>query len=145
MNSASKSPQHWNVLPISSTPGMHVSQQFAQLPPALLAKATSQHLRLEAEIGLMNEPKVRYLANDSVVHITIVEPGGFDTDGASATFAEPIPEYAPVLEAVAQVFAGESPKRGEERRRLTGQIGADCSQFPLGVQESSGSSLATDD
>lgn len=46
------------------------------------------------------------------VNVTIVEPGGFDTDwsGASATFADQNPAYDPLREAMAQAFAGGSPK-----------------------------------
>jgi NAD(P)-dependent dehydrogenase (short-subunit alcohol dehydrogenase family) len=46
------------------------------------------------------------------IRVTIVEPGGFDTDwaGSSATFVEPMPEYAGVRKALSEVFATPSPK-----------------------------------
>jgi NAD(P)-dependent dehydrogenase (short-subunit alcohol dehydrogenase family) len=47
------------------------------------------------------------------IKVTLVEPGGFDTDwaGASATFADPKAEYDPIREAMAQARAGaQSPK-----------------------------------
>lgn len=45
------------------------------------------------------------------ITVTLVEPGGFATDwsGASATFAEPQPQYAPLREAMAQ-RGGSSPE-----------------------------------
>ncbi|MFJ4253878.1 SDR family oxidoreductase [Microbacterium sp. NPDC090003] len=47
------------------------------------------------------------------IKVTLVEPGGFATDwsGASATFAESQPQYAPLHEAMAkQMSGGASPK-----------------------------------
>ncbi|RXZ72017.1 SDR family oxidoreductase [Agromyces albus] len=46
------------------------------------------------------------------VNVTIVEPGGFDTDwgGASATRATPMPQYQPIHDALAKAFAGGVPK-----------------------------------
>lgn len=46
------------------------------------------------------------------VNVTIVEPGGFDTDwgGSSATFADPQPQYDHFREAMAQAFSGGVPK-----------------------------------
>ncbi|MGO4246259.1 SDR family NAD(P)-dependent oxidoreductase [Paenarthrobacter sp. RAF54_2] len=46
------------------------------------------------------------------INVTIVEPGGFDTDwaGSSATFVEQMPEYAGVRTALSQMFATPSPK-----------------------------------
>lgn len=46
------------------------------------------------------------------VKVTLIEPGGFDTDwnGASATVAEPLREYAAIHDAMAQRAGGASPK-----------------------------------
>jgi NAD(P)-dependent dehydrogenase (short-subunit alcohol dehydrogenase family) len=42
------------------------------------------------------------------IKVTLIEPGGFDTDwnGASATTADALPEYAPLHDAMAQNMAG---------------------------------------
>lgn len=42
------------------------------------------------------------------IKVTLVEPGGFDTDwkGASATVADALPAYAPLHEAMAKTMAG---------------------------------------
>jgi NAD(P)-dependent dehydrogenase (short-subunit alcohol dehydrogenase family) len=47
------------------------------------------------------------------IKVTLVEPGGFDTDwaGASAVFADALPQYAPLHEGMAAQMAGNvSPK-----------------------------------
>ncbi|RSM70857.1 short-chain dehydrogenase/reductase [Actinoplanes sp. ATCC 53533] len=46
------------------------------------------------------------------IKVTLVEPGGFDTDwsGASAVFADAQPQYAPLHEGMAAQMAGGSPK-----------------------------------
>lgn len=46
------------------------------------------------------------------IKVTLVEPGGFDTDwsGASATVAEPLPQYAPIHEVMTQRTDRPSPK-----------------------------------
>lgn len=47
------------------------------------------------------------------IAVTLVEPGGFDTDwsGASAVFAQPLPPYAPLHDGMAERMAGNpSPK-----------------------------------
>ncbi|KUN54938.1 short-chain dehydrogenase [Streptomyces canus] len=46
------------------------------------------------------------------IKVTLVEPGGFDTDwsGASAVFADAQPQYAPLHEGMAAQMAGGIPK-----------------------------------
>lgn len=46
------------------------------------------------------------------IKVTLVEPGGFATDwnGASATVADALPEYAPLHDAMAQNMAGTQPQ-----------------------------------
>lgn len=46
------------------------------------------------------------------IKVTLVEPGGFDTDwsGASATVADALPEYAPLHDAMAQNMTGTQPQ-----------------------------------
>jgi NAD(P)-dependent dehydrogenase (short-subunit alcohol dehydrogenase family) len=45
------------------------------------------------------------------IHVTLIEPGGFDTDwrGPSATHSEPLDTYNPIREARARMMAGNTP------------------------------------
>lgn len=60
------------------------------------------------------------------IKVTLVEPGGFATDwsGASATFADPKPQYAPLREAMAQ-RAGSTPEPVGFQRAILRVVDAD--------------------